>query len=119
MSHDPSTSSHPAPDHADHHSHEEHGEASGHHDHEAHANQGTHDHGHSGHAGHGDHVGQFRRLFWVMLVLAVPVVGFNDMFADLIGYQLPEAEWVWWVSPILRSEEHTSELQSRFDLVCR
>jgi len=36
-----------------------------------------------------------------MLVLAVPVVGFNDMFADLIGYQLPEAEWVWWVSPIL------------------
>ncbi|MDZ5078854.1 heavy metal translocating P-type ATPase [Nesterenkonia sp. HG001] len=101
MSHDPSTSSHPAPDHADHHSHEEHGEASGHHDHEAHANQGTHDHGHSGHAGHGDHVGQFRRLFWVMLVLAVPVVGFNDMFADLIGYQLPEAEWVWWVSPIL------------------
>ncbi|RKE59676.1 E1-E2 ATPase, partial [Dietzia kunjamensis] len=36
-----------------------------------------------------------------MLVLAVPVVGFNDMFADLIGYQLPEAGWVWWVSPAL------------------
>ena len=30
--------------------------------------------GTSGHAGHGDHVGQFRRLFWIMLVLAVPVV---------------------------------------------
>src|SRR5207249_9752953 len=26
-------------------------------------------------------------------------------------------EYVWWTSP--RSEEHTSELQSRFDLVCR
>ena len=36
-----------------------------------------------------------------MLVLAVPVVGFNEMFADLIGYQLPDAGWVWWVSPAL------------------
>ncbi len=36
-----------------------------------------------------------------MLVLAVPVVGFNEMFAHLIGYHLPDAEWVWWVSPIL------------------
>ncbi|MFL0514465.1 heavy metal translocating P-type ATPase [Brevibacterium luteolum] len=36
-----------------------------------------------------------------MLVLAVPVVGFNDMFAHLIGYRLPEAAWVWWVSPTL------------------
>ena len=58
-------------------------------------------HGHGGHAGHGDHVGQFRRLFWIMLVLAVPVVGFNDMFADLVGYTLPGGEWVGWVSPVL------------------
>ena len=36
-----------------------------------------------------------------MLVLAVPVVGFNDMFAHLIGYELPQGAWVWWVSPIL------------------
>nr|WP_238148263.1 heavy metal translocating P-type ATPase [Rothia halotolerans] len=54
-----------------------------------------------GHAGHGDHVGQFRRLFWIMLVLAVPVVAFNGMFADLIGYSLPDAGWVRWVSPVL------------------
>lgn len=67
-----------------------HGEGHDHHDH--------HDQ-HGG--GHGDHVGQFRRLFWIMLVLAVPVVGFNDMFAHLVGYHLPDAEWVWWVSPIL------------------
>ncbi|WP_434967811.1 heavy metal translocating P-type ATPase [Janibacter indicus] len=57
--------------------------------------------GHGGHEGHGDHVGQFRRLFWIMLVLAVPVVGFNDMFADLIGYDLPDGGWVPWVSPAL------------------
>ncbi|GAB3698303.1 heavy metal translocating P-type ATPase [Nocardiopsis oceani] len=36
-----------------------------------------------------------------MLVLAVPVVGFNEMFAHLIGYHLPDTAWVWWVSPLL------------------
>lgn len=62
------------------------------------------DHGDLGHtegAGHSDHVGQFRRLFWVMLVLAIPVVGFNNMFAHLVGYSLPKVSWVWWVSPVL------------------
>ncbi len=57
--------------------------------------------GHSGHGGHGDHVAQFRRLFWMMLVLAVPVVGSAPMFAMLIGYDLPDAGWVEWVSPTL------------------
>ncbi len=57
--------------------------------------------GHDAHAGHGDHVGQFRRLFWIMLVLAFPVVAFSDMFAGLVGYQLPDAAWVGWVSPVL------------------
>ncbi|HLS01560.1 MAG TPA: heavy metal translocating P-type ATPase [Beutenbergiaceae bacterium] len=36
-----------------------------------------------------------------MLVLGIPVVAFNPMFAHLLGYELPEAAWVWWVSPIL------------------
>ena len=61
-------------------------------------------HGHTdqrGHAGHGDHVTRFRRLFWIMLVLAVPVVGFSMMFAMIIGYPLPDAAWVAWVSPVL------------------
>ncbi|WP_442922279.1 heavy metal translocating P-type ATPase [Microbacterium sp. MEJ108Y] len=57
--------------------------------------------GHGGHAGHADHVGQFRRLFWIMLVLAVPVVGFSMMFSMLLGYPLPDAPWVGWVSPVL------------------
>ena len=79
--------------HASHHEHDAH---------EAHAGHGGHDHaGHAGHAGHGDHVAQFRRLFWIMLVLAIPVVGFNETFAHLIGYQLPDAEWVRWISPLL------------------
>ncbi|MBK7020645.1 MAG: heavy metal translocating P-type ATPase [Candidatus Microthrix sp.] len=36
-----------------------------------------------------------------MCVFAVPVVGFSEMFADLVGYQLPDAAWVLWVSPLL------------------
>lgn len=79
-----------------HHGHSHEGEH--HAGHEAHGGHASH--GHHG-SGHEDHVGQFRRLFWIMLVLAAPVVGFNHMFADLLGYQLPEAAWVWWVSPAL------------------
>ncbi|MFH5228083.1 heavy metal translocating P-type ATPase [Antrihabitans spumae] len=57
--------------------------------------------GHGGHAGHGDHVGMFRRLFWIMLVLAVPVIVASTMFAMLLGYSLPDAVWIAWVSPVL------------------
>ncbi|MDZ4264855.1 MAG: heavy metal translocating P-type ATPase, partial [Mycobacterium sp.] len=85
-------------EHAGHGDHSESGAAQQSHD--RHSGHGDHG-GHGGHAGHGDHVGQFRRLFWIMLVLAVPVVGFNEMFAHLLGYHLPDAEWVWWVSPVL------------------
>ncbi|QGU28768.1 heavy metal translocating P-type ATPase [Microbacterium oryzae] len=68
--------------------------------HDDHTAPGNHaDHG--GHGGHGDHVAQFRRLFWVMLALAVPVVGFSSMFAMLVAYSLPDAPWVGWVSPVL------------------
>ncbi|NRD26328.1 heavy metal translocating P-type ATPase [Frigoribacterium sp. VKM Ac-2836] len=48
-----------------------------------------------------DHAGRFRRLFWVMLVLAVPVVAFSSLFATLLGYSLPAATWVSWISPVL------------------
>lgn len=67
---------------------------------EAHQDHGGHE---DGHGGHGDHVAQFRSLFWVMLVLAVPVVGLSDMFAMLLGYELPDVPGVQWVSPVLGS----------------
>ncbi|WP_204262204.1 heavy metal translocating P-type ATPase [Blastococcus saxobsidens] len=43
----------------------------------------------------------FRRLFWLMLVLAVPTVLLSGMFADIIGYPLPDAPGLAWVSPVL------------------
>src|SRR5690625_1381458 len=71
------------------------------HGHDAeHSGHGGHE-GHGGHGDHGDHVGQFRRLFWIMLGVGLPVVVFNEMFAMLVGYQLPDQPWVPWVSPVL------------------
>ncbi|MGV0782189.1 heavy metal translocating P-type ATPase [Mycolicibacterium sp. XJ775] len=57
--------------------------------------------GHAGHAGHGDHVAQFRRLFWVMAVLAVPTVALSPMFAMLLGYSIPDIPGARWISPVL------------------
>jgi len=66
--------------------------------HEAHAQRSGHM-GHGGHVGHGDHVGQFRRLFWVNLLIAVPVVAFSPMFAMILGYTVPG--WAVWGAPVL------------------
>ncbi|MCK8478358.1 heavy metal translocating P-type ATPase [Microbacterium aurugineum] len=71
---------------------------SGHTGHETPEGHGGHG-GHGGHAGHGDHVGQFRRLFWINLVIAVPVVAFSPMFAMLFGYDVPG--WAQFVAPVL------------------
>ena len=71
-----------------------------HHDHGGHDMHAGHD-AHAGHHGHGDHVAQFRRMFWIMLVLAVPVVGLSPMFADLIGYTIPHVPGLGWIAPVL------------------
>jgi P-type Cu2+ transporter len=60
---------------------------------------GSPSHDGHGHMDHDDHVTQFRRLFWWNLLLAVPVIVFSEMFADLLGYELPAGTA--WVSPVL------------------
>jgi Cu2+-exporting ATPase len=78
-----------------------HDEHQGHHEH-GHQGHGGHDgHGGHGHGGHGDHVAQFRRLFWIMLLLAIPVVGLSPMFAAILRYPLPDVPGLEWVSPVL------------------
>jgi Cu2+-exporting ATPase len=54
--------------------------------------------GHS-HDGHQDHAAQFRDRFWWSLLLALPVVAFSHMFADLLGYTVPPGTA--WVPPVL------------------
>ncbi|WP_425556558.1 heavy metal translocating P-type ATPase [Gordonia alkaliphila] len=62
--------------------------------------EGNEDHsGHGGHAGHGDHVGQFRRLFWINLIIAIPTVALSPMFAMLLGYSVPG--WAGWAAAVL------------------
>lgn len=68
--------------------------------HQAHAGHVGHD-AHAGHGGHGDHVAAFRRLFWVMLVIAVPTVALSPMFAMILGYAVPTFPGAQWVSPVL------------------
>ncbi|HEY5848298.1 MAG TPA: heavy metal translocating P-type ATPase [Microlunatus sp.] len=68
--------------------------------HDAHADHGGHG-GHGSHGGHGDHVGQFRRLFWINLIIAVPVIAFSTMFAMLIGYEVPDFPGARWIAPVL------------------
>src|SRR5690606_25658032 len=84
-------------DHQEHPDHHEHG----HHEHHEHSHDMHAGHDHHGHGGHGDHVAQFRRLFWIMLVLAIPGVGLSPVFADLLGYSLPDVPGLAWVAPLL------------------
>jgi len=78
-------------------------------DHDLHGNDADHDlHGshvdhsaHGGHAGHGDHVGQFRRMFWISLIIAIPVVAFSHGFAMLLGYEVPDFPGAAWIAPVL------------------
>nr|WP_230977333.1 heavy metal translocating P-type ATPase [Georgenia yuyongxinii] len=81
-----------------------------HHDQDAHVGHGrtatehdaAHGHGdHAEHGGHGDHVAMFRRLFWFNLALAVATVLLSGMFADLLGYSLPEVPGHALVAPVL------------------
>jgi len=40
-------------------------------------------------------------MFWIMLVVAVPVIAFSPQFAMILGYSLPDQPWVSWIAPVL------------------
>ena len=50
------------------------------------------------HAGHS--VAMFRDRFWLSLALAVPVIFFSPMFADLLGYEPPVFPGSAWIPPV-------------------
>ncbi|WP_341957349.1 heavy metal translocating P-type ATPase [Microbacterium sp. LWH13-1.2] len=79
----------------DHSSHDFTSEAAAHAGHDAHPGHA----GHDAHAGHADHVSGFRRLFWIMLVVSIPVTVASPMFGMIIGYDIPE--WARWLAPAL------------------
>ncbi len=55
-------------------------------------------HSHGQHAGHS--VAMFRERFWLTLALAVPVLFFSPMFADLLGYEAPAFPGSAWIPPV-------------------
>lgn len=72
--------------------HKAHGKHEGHshhegHRHEEHGHQGKHDHG-GGHNHHGHHahmVDDFRKRFWISLVLTVPILILSPMIQEFLG----------------------------------
>lgn len=80
-------------DHTQHHASEGHAESGDHGGHGGHCG--------GGHGGHADHVAQYRRLFWVMLALAIPTVALSPMFAMIVGYTVPDFPGAQWVAPVL------------------
>src|SRR5699024_11287400 len=69
---------------------------------------------------------------FLLNALALNVADFARLFPNMAGQTFAFEDtgtwmtdwtlffWAWWIAfASFRSEEHTSELQSRFDLVCR
>jgi Cu2+-exporting ATPase len=76
----------------DHHNHE-------HMDHTSEGAQAMHDHaGHGGHAGHAE---KFRDLFWINLILSIPVVLYSEMVQDWFNFSMPEFAGSNWFAPVL------------------
>lgn len=63
-----------------------------------HSEQDHEDHDHSEHAGHS--VAMFKNRFWLSLVLAIPVVFFSPLVAELLGYIPPEFVGANWIAPV-------------------
>src|SRR5690606_22659361 len=75
-----------------------HSQAMGENDHTGHSGHSGHSHAH-GQPGHDHHqmmIEDFKRRFWVSLILALPVIVFSPMIQDVIGYSLnlPYQDWI-------------------------
>ncbi|WP_343783296.1 copper-translocating P-type ATPase [Alkalibacillus silvisoli] len=68
-------------DHHNHHSHHAHD------DHDHHGGDGGHSgHGHHGHGDHGDMMADFKKRFFVTVILAIPIIILSDMIQMFFNY---------------------------------
>ncbi|GLB69283.1 heavy metal translocating P-type ATPase [Arthrobacter mangrovi] len=56
-------------------------------------------HTHGEHAGHS--TAMFKNKFWLSLLLSIPVVFFSPMFADILGYTIPDFPGAALIPPVL------------------
>lgn len=68
-------------DHMNHDQHEAHN-----HNHSDHHDHGGHDHGHGGHGAH--MMADFKKRFWVVLVLSIPLAIIAPMMMEIFNYQI-------------------------------
>jgi Cu2+-exporting ATPase len=50
---------------------------------------------------HGDHAAMFRRLFWINLILAIPVIAYSEMVQEWLGFRMPAFPGSEYAPPIL------------------
>ncbi|NOY09663.1 MAG: copper-translocating P-type ATPase [Spirochaetes bacterium] len=74
--------------HEGHGDHEGHGGHEGHGDHEGHSSHEGHE-GHGGHEGHANHheqmVADYRKRFWVSLIITIPILALSSMIQKFLG----------------------------------
>src|SRR5699024_12360801 len=58
-------------------------------------------------------------IIFILLIFSIFTMDITWTEANEMAKEQPAAASNWVLGAFLRSEEHTSELQSRFDLVCR
>lgn len=56
--------------------------------------------GHEHHTDHTGHEEMFRKRFWISLVLSIPVILFDPMIQNWLGFSLPEFPGSRWISPL-------------------
>jgi Cu2+-exporting ATPase len=89
-------------EHDQHARHDQHAAPDQHAGHDQHAEHGGDQGGHGDHGGgHGDHAAMFRRLFWINLALAIPVVLYSEMIQEWLGFRAPAFPGSAWVAPVL------------------
>ncbi|QQK76148.1 copper-translocating P-type ATPase [Salicibibacter cibarius] len=70
-----------------HHEHHEQNDHHDHHEHHAHDHHGDHSgHGHHGHGDHGDMMADFKKRFFVTVILAIPIIILSDMIQLFFNY---------------------------------
>src|SRR5699024_9586775 len=69
--------------HQEHEDHEHHDH--GGHEHHNHETHGSHDHGGHGHHDHGDMVKDFKKRFYISLIVTIPILVLSPMIQDFMG----------------------------------
>ncbi len=80
--------------------HQGHGGYDAHDAHASHEEHGGHD-AHAGHGGHAGHAAAFERLFWISLILSIPVLLYSEMLQDWLRFSMPEFTGSNWIAPVL------------------